>query len=75
MKPLGFDYTPTAGNYAPPTNMLVGTPWARLQNYPSILAMLQAAASASGYIPEDYLAEAKMFRPSAPSYQGVSYGW
>ena len=75
MKPLGFDYTPTAGNYAPPTNMLVGTPWARLQNYPSILQALLAAASASGMSPEDYLAERKLFQPTAPSYSGVSYGF
>jgi len=75
MKPLGFDYTPTAGNYAPPTNMLVGTPWARLQNYPSILQALLAASSASGMSPEDYLAERKLFQPTAPSYSGVSYGF
>ena len=75
MKPLGFDYTPTAGNYAPPTNMLVGTPWARLQNYPPILQALLAAASASGMSPEAYLAERKLFQPTAPSYSGVSYGF
>jgi hypothetical protein len=75
MKPLGIDYTPKPGDYAPPTNMLVGTPWARLQNYPSILQALLAAASASGMSPEDYLAERKLFQPTAPSYSGVSYGF
>ena len=75
MKPLGFDYTPTEGNYAAPTNTLVGTPWARLQNYPSILQALLAAASASGMSPEASLAERKLFQPTAPSYSGVSYGF
>jgi hypothetical protein len=75
MKPLGIDYTPTPGNYAPPPNLLVGTPWARLQKKSSILEMLKAAASASGIPVEDYLAEAGMFSPTAPSYSGVSFGF
>jgi hypothetical protein len=75
MKPLGFDYTPTPGNYAPPPNLLVGTPWARLQKKSSILEMLKAAASASGFPVEDYLAEIGMFQPVAPSYSGVSFGF
>jgi|GEM_PF-5378265 len=75
LKPLGIDYTPTAGAYAPTPNVLVGSPWARLQNYPSILAMLEAAASQSGYLPGDYWAEQKMFSPTAPSYSPINYSW
>jgi len=39
------------------------------------LQALLAAASASGMSPEDYLAERKLFQPTAPSYSGVSYGF
>ena len=75
LKPLGIDYTPTPGNYAPPPNMLVGTPWAKLQKYPSILAMLEAMASLSGEPWGDFSSEVNMFQPTAPRYPSVSYGW
>ena len=75
LKPLGIDYTPTPGNYAPPPNLLVGTPWARLQKYPSILAMLQGMASLSGEPWGDFSSEVNMFQPTAPRYPSVSYGW
>jgi hypothetical protein len=75
LKPLGIDYTPSPGNYAPPPNMLVGTPWAKLQKYPSILAMLEAMASLSGEPWGDFSSEVNMFQPTAPRYPSVSYGW
>jgi len=75
LKALGVDYTPTAGNYAPPPNLLVGRPWADLQSYPSILAMLEAEASLSGFPWGDYLRDVNKFQPSAPGYGGVSYGF
>jgi hypothetical protein len=75
MKPLGIDYTPTPGNYAPPPNLLVGTPWARLKKYPSILLALESMASLSGQPWGDFSSEINMFQPTSPSYQGVSYGF
>jgi len=75
LKPLGIDYTPTPGNYAPPPNLLVGKSWANLQRYPSILAMLEAMASLGGEPWGDYRSEVNMFQPTAPSYSGVSYGF
>jgi len=75
LKPLGIDYTPSPGNYAPPPNLLVGKSWANLQKYPSILAMLEAMASLGGEPWGDYRSEVNMFQPTAPSYSGVSYGF
>jgi len=75
LKPLGIDYTPTPGNYAPPPNLLVGKSWANLQKFPSILAMLEAMASLSGQPWGDFSSEVNMFQPTAPRYSSVSYGW
>jgi hypothetical protein len=75
LKPLGIDFTPTPGNYAPPPNLLVGKSWANLQKYPSILAMLEAMASLSGESWGDFSSEVNMFQPTAPRYSSVSYGF
>ena len=75
LKPLGIDYTPTPGNYAPPPNLLVGKSWANLQKYPSILLMLEQMASLGGEPWGDYRSEVNMFQPTAPRYSSVSYGF
>jgi hypothetical protein len=75
LKPLGIDFTPSPGNYAPPPNLLVGKSWANLQKYPSILAMLEAMASLSGEPWGDFSSDVNMFQPTAPRYSSVSYGW
>ncbi len=74
LRALGVNWDYQVGmRYAPPASALVGRPWAMIRNQPSLYQLLLAAAEASGKPQADYLAEQRLFTPTAPAYNQVYY--